>query len=38
MGAVLPQLERWRAVRTNEERFGAEARECYGNEAVDAAN
>ena len=38
MGAVLPQLERWRAVRTNEERFGAEARERYGNEAVDAAN
>ena len=38
MGAVLPQLERWRAVRKNEECFGAEVRERYGNEAVDAAN
>ena len=38
MGAVLPQLERWRAVRENEQRYGAEARERYGNEAVDAMN
>ncbi len=30
MGAVLPQLERWRAVQENEER--------YGDEAIDAAN
>ena len=38
MGAVLPQLERWRAVRENEERYGEEARELYGDDAVDAAN
>ena len=38
MGAVLPQLERWHAVRENEERYGAEARERYGDEAVDAAD
>ena len=38
MGAVLPQLERWRTVRENEQRYGAEARERYGNEAVDAVN
>ena len=38
MGAVLPQLERWRTVQENEERYGAEARERYGNEAIDAAN
>lgn len=38
MGAVLPQLERWRAVRENEQHYGAEARERYGNEAVDAMN
>ena len=38
MGAVLPQLERWRAVRQNEQRYGAEARERYGNEAVDTMN
>lgn len=38
MGAVLPQLERWRAVQENEQRYGAEAREKYGNEAIDAAN
>ncbi len=38
MGAVLPQLERWRAVHKNEQRYGAEARERYGNEAVDAVN
>ena len=38
MGAVLPQLERWRAVRENEERYGKEARELYGDDAVDAAN
>ena len=30
MGAVLPQLERWRTVQENEER--------YGSEAIDAAN
>ena len=38
MGAVLPQLERWRTVQENEERYGAEARACYGDEAIDAAN
>lgn len=38
MGAVLPQLERWSAVHSNEKRFGAEARERYGDAAVDAAN
>ena len=38
MGAVLPQLERWRTVQENEQRYGAEAREKYGNEAIDAAN
>ena len=30
MGAVLPQLERWRVVRENEERYGAETRGRYG--------
>ena len=38
MGAVLPQLERWHTVQENEERYGAEARARYGNEAIDAAN
>ncbi len=38
MGAVLPQLERWRAVQENEERYGAEARARYGDEAIDAAD
>lgn len=38
MGAVLPQLKRWRAVRENEERYGEEARELYGDETIDAAN
>lgn len=38
MGAVLPQLERWRTVQENEERYGAEARKRYGAEAIDAAN
>lgn len=38
MGAVLPHLKRWSAVHANEQRYGAEARERYGNEAVDAAN
>lgn len=38
MGAVLPHLKRWSAVHANEQRYGAEARELYGNDAVDAAN
>lgn len=38
MGAILPTLKRWSAVHSNEMRFGAEARERYGNAAVDAAN
>lgn len=38
MGAVLPHLKRWSAVYANERRYGAEARERYGDEAVNAAN
>ena len=38
MGAVLPQLERWHAVREIEQLYGAEARERYGDAAVDAIN
>ena len=38
MGAVLPQLERWRTVQENEERYGAEARARYGDEAIDVSN
>lgn len=38
MGAVLPQLERWRTMQENEARYGAEARARYGDEAIDAAN
>ena len=38
MGAVLPQLERWSAVHSNEMCYGTEARERYGSAAVDAAN
>lgn len=38
MGAMLPGLKRWHAVRENEERYGAEARARYGDEAVDATN
>lgn len=38
MGAVLPHLKRWSAVHANEQRYGAEARERYSSEAVDAAN
>lgn len=38
MGAVLPHLKRWSAVYANEQRYGAEARERYGSEAVDDAN
>ena len=38
LGAILPALERWRAVSANEREYGAEARERYGDEAVDAAN
>lgn len=38
MGAVLPQLERWRTVRENEERYGEEARGLYGDDAIDTAN
>ena len=38
MGAVLPHLKRWSAVYANERRYGIEARERYGDEAVDAAN
>ena len=35
MGAVLPQLERWRTVQENEERYGAEARARYSGSALD---
>lgn len=38
MGAVLPHLKRWSAVHSNEARYGAEARDRYGDAAVDAAN
>lgn len=38
MGAVLPHLKRWSAAHTNEQRYGAEARERYGSKAIDAAN
>ena len=38
MGAVLPHLKRWSAVHANEMRHGKEARERYGDAAVDAAN
>ena len=36
MGAVLPHLKRWSAVHSNEMRYGVEARERYGDAAVDA--
>ena len=38
MGAVLPQLERWSAIHSNEMRHGAEARERHGDTAIDDAN
>lgn len=38
MGAVLPHLKRWSAVHSNEMRYGVEARERYGDAAVDASN
>ena len=38
MGAMLPSLKRWQAVNENERRYGAEARQRYGDEVVDAAN
>lgn len=38
MGAVLPQLERWKAVQKNEALYGAEARQRYGDDTVDATN
>lgn len=38
MGAVLPHLKRWSAVHANEMSYGKEARERYGDAAVDAAN
>ena len=38
MGAVLPHLKRWSVVHANEMIHGKEARERYGDAAVDAAN
>lgn len=38
MGVVLPHLKRWSAVHSNEMRYGVEARERYGDAAVDASN
>lgn len=38
MGAVLPQLERWSPIHSDEMSFGAEARECCGDETVKAMN
>ena len=37
-GRFCSQRALWRAVRENEQHYGAEARERYGNEAVDAMN
>lgn len=38
MGALLPSLKRWRAVQENEDVYGVEARERYGDEVIDASN
>ena len=38
MATLLPHLKRWREVSENEEAYGAEIREAYGDEAIDAAN
>lgn len=38
MGIMLPSLKRWHVVHENELRFGEEARELYGDQAVDDTN
>lgn len=38
MGTLLPHLKRWKDVERNEAAYGAEIRECFGDEVVDAAN
>lgn len=38
MATLLPHLKRWREVEENEQLYGAEIRESYGDEVVDAAN
>lgn len=38
MGAMLPNLKRWRVVQENERVYGAEARALYGDEVIDASN
>ena len=38
MATLLPHLKRWREVGENEQLYGAEIRESYGDEVVDAAN
>lgn len=38
MTTLLPYLKRWREVGENEQRYGAEIRESYGDEVVDVAN
>ena len=38
MATLLPHLKRWREVAENEERYGAEVRERYGDAVMDAAN
>ncbi|MBQ9955620.1 MAG: TipAS antibiotic-recognition domain-containing protein [Eggerthellaceae bacterium] len=38
MATLLPHLKRWREVADNEEAYGAELRERFGDEVMDAAN
>ena len=38
MGALLPSMSRWRAVQENENTYGAEARERFGDDVIDASN
>lgn len=38
MGTLFPYLKRWREVEENEEAYGEELRERYGDDTIDAAN
>lgn len=38
MATLLPHLKRWREVAENEKAYGAEIRERFGDEVIDAAN
>lgn len=38
MATLLPHLKRWKDVAANEEAYGAEIRERFGDEVIDAAN